>query len=221
MRFFEFLPEAMRIPSIPGPIALGDRGENLSSVLQAICQDPDSKAALLEWVRALTPMDVVDFEFPADFSGKVLVFFVEKDGRRISALSASDGTLRFLGLLAAFLGPNAGGFYFFEELENGFHPTRLALLLDFLESQTAKGHVQVVMTTHSPQLLALLSAESREHASVVYRLEGQPDGHIKRIADLPKVREVLETKNWGRLMESGWLENTLAFSEPEAAAGEE
>jgi len=50
----------MRKPSNPGQIVLGDRGENLSSVLQAICRDPSREATLLEWVRALTPLDASD-----------------------------------------------------------------------------------------------------------------------------------------------------------------
>lgn len=67
IRFLDLSPEATRIPSLPGRQVLGDRGENLSSVLQAICQDSSKKSTLLEWLRALTPLDVVDFDFPQDF----------------------------------------------------------------------------------------------------------------------------------------------------------
>jgi energy-coupling factor transporter ATP-binding protein EcfA2 len=71
MRFLDLSPDAMRMPSIPGQTILGDRGENLSSVLQAICEDPERKQTLLQWVRELTPMDAKDFEFPSDFTGKI------------------------------------------------------------------------------------------------------------------------------------------------------
>ncbi|NJM59543.1 MAG: AAA family ATPase [Oscillatoriales cyanobacterium RU_3_3] len=43
MRFLDLSPEAMRMPSIPGQTILGDRGENLSSVLLDICQIPEKK----------------------------------------------------------------------------------------------------------------------------------------------------------------------------------
>ena len=212
-RFLDLSPTAMRLPAIPGQVVLGDRGDNLSSVLQAICADDGKKSALLDWVRQLTPMDAVDFDFPDDQTGRVLLTLVEANGRRTSAYSASDGTLRLLAILAALLGPEPARFYFLEELENGIHPNRLALLVQLLETTTSQGKTQVVATTHSPQLLRLLSRESLEHASVVYRLPGTSAGRIKRIVDIPHIREVLETQDIARLHESGWLEDILNFSE--------
>lgn len=212
-RFLDLSPSAMRLPSIPGQLVLGDRGDNLSSVLQAICADENKKEALLDWVRQLTPMDAKDFDFPADQTGRVLLTLVEEDGQRTSAYSASDGTLRLLAILAALLGPEPARFYFLEELENGIHPNRLALLVQLLESTTAQGKTQVVATTHSPQLLRLLSRSSLDHASVVYRLPGTSAGQIKRIVDIPHIREVLKTQDLARLHESGWLEDVLNFAE--------
>lgn len=212
-RFLDLSPTAMRLPSIPGQVVLGDRGDNLSSVLQAICADEAKKAALLDWVRQLTPMDAVDFDFAGDQTGRVLLTLVEADGQRTSAYSASDGTLRLLAILAALLGPEPARFYFFEELENGIHPNRLALLAQLLESVTDQGKTQIVATTHSPQLLRLLSRQTLEHAAVVYRLPGTTAGRIKRMVDIPHIREVLETQDVARLHESGWLEDILSFSE--------
>jgi predicted ATPase len=80
-------------------------------------------------------MDVVDFEFPADPSGKVLATLIEQNKQKITLASASDGTLRFHAFLAAFLGPHTASFYFFEALENGIHPTRLNVLVDLIEAQ--------------------------------------------------------------------------------------
>src|SRR5579883_934398 len=134
MRFFDWLLDAIRQPSFPGQDVLSDNGRNLSSVLQASCQDDQAKRNLLSWIEELTPMDAVDFEFSADPMGRVLATLVEKNGQRITLGSASDGTLRFLSYLAAFLGPHPSSFYFFEELENGIHPTRLSLLLDLVEN---------------------------------------------------------------------------------------
>jgi len=213
MRFLDLSPTAMRIPSIPGQTILGDRGENLSSVLQAICNDGDLKRAVTEWIRELTPLDVVDFEFVPDQTGRILVNLVESNGRRTSAYSASDGTLRFLAMIAALLGPDAAQFYFLEEIDNGIHPTRLTLLLQLIEQQTREGKVQIVTTTHSPLLLGMLSPEAREHASVVYRLAEEQEGHIRRVVDIPEARQVLEEQNLARLHESGWLEDAVAFSE--------
>lgn len=219
MRFLDLDPEAMRIPSQPGQVILGDRGENLSSVMQAICLDPARKATLLQWVRALTPMDATDFEFLSDFSGRVLVHLVEAGGYKVSAISASDGTLRFLALVAALLSEDSGRMYFFEEFDNGIHPTRLHLLLDLVQRACDSGSVQVIGTTHNPAMLAYLSESARKNALLVYR--GDPDhgSKLRRIADLPDVDEVLASQDLGRLHQAGWLENAAIFSEPDGDAG--
>ena len=215
MRFLELVPDAMRIPSLPGQDVLGDRGENLSSVLQAICESSGLKRAVLEWGRELTPLDVVDFEFPADLTGKILLVLVESGGRRTSAYSASDGTLRFLAVIAALLGPHPAQFYFIEELENGIHPTWLHLLLELIEHAVSDRAIQVVATSHSPLLLGFLSEQSRADAALLYRPEGRPYAEIRRIADIPAIQEVLKNQNLARLHESGWLENVMHFSQPE------
>ena len=216
MRFLDLSPEAMKVPSVPGQ-PLGDRGENLSSVLQTICEDPSRKKAMTEWIRQLTPQDVVDFDFPADQTGRILMTLVESSGQKTSAYSASDGTLRFLAMMAALMAADAAQFYFLEEIDNGIHPTRLNLLLQLIEQHAQQGKVQVVTTTHSPQLLAMLSPAAREHAYLVYRFEDESEAHIQRILDIPTARDVLERQNLARLHESGWLENVVAFARKEDA----
>jgi hypothetical protein len=211
MRFLDLQADAMRIPSLPGQTILGDRGENLSSVLHAICQDPAQKRALTEWIRQLTPLDAADFEFIPDAAGKILVTLVEENGQKTSALSASDGTLRFLAILAALLGPEPARFYFIEELENGIHPTRLHLLTQLIEQHATRS--QVVATTHSPQLLAMLGTKAQGDAVLLYRLPGQAGARIRRILDVPQAREVLQKRDMARLHSSGWLENAVALTD--------
>ena len=99
-------------------------------------------------------------DFDQDAAGRILLRLVEKDGRSVSALSASDGTLRFLAILAAIFGPEPASFYFIEELENGIHPTRLGLLVDLIEHQAKRRGIQIVATSHSPQLLAVSQSRS-------------------------------------------------------------
>ena len=216
MRFLEFSPERMREPSVPGATRLGDGGENLPSVLEAICADAERKMTLMSWLQELTPMDVKDFDFPRDPSGRVHLHIVERNGRKVSAYSASDGTLRFLGILAALLGPNEGGLYFFEEIDNGIHPNRLWLLLDLIEHQTAEGGIQVITTTHSPALLAWMNDTTFEHTSVVYRDEYWADSVIRPIAGLYNLRELRKSQGLERLLTNGWFETAMKASEGDA-----
>lgn len=218
MRFLDLSPEAMRLPSLPGQTILGDRGENLSSVLQAICEKPELEHALTEWVRELTPLDATEFEFTPDQTGRVLLTLVEENGQRTSVYSASDGTLRFLAMIAALLGTQPARFYFFEELENGIHPTRLHLLIGLIEQKVATGSIQMVATSHSPQLLGSLSEASRSDAALIYRLPNQACARIRRIMGIPEAARVVQTRDLARLHSSGWLEDAVVFTDgPEAA----
>ena len=212
-RFFDFRPDRLREPGLAGQFLLGDGGENLPNIIRNTCSDPIRKSILIEWVRELTPMDVTDFEFIDDPSGRNHLVIRETSGRQVPADSASDGTLRFLGMLAALLSENPGGLYFFEEIENGLHPSRLHLLIELIERQTAKGKVQVVATTHSPELLSIVNDDTFANMSVVCRLEDTDDAVIRRVADLPEARRLRESQGLGRLLAGGWMEDALAFTE--------
>lgn len=213
MRFLELEPQRMREPAFPGQTVLGDGGERLPTALRAICEDSQRKETLAAWLRELTPMDVEDFEFPTDPSGRVQLVLREANGRRVSAYAASDGTLRFLAMLAALLGPNPNRLYFFEEIDNGIHAARQWLLLELIEKQTAKRGIQVVTTTHSPDLLTMMNDETFINASVVCRLEDAGDAIIRPIAELPRAGELRTSQGLGDLLSSGWMEDALAFTE--------
>ena len=213
MRFLDLDPQRIRQPAFPGQTVLGDGGEHLPTALRAICEDRQRKETLVEWMRELTPMDVHNFEFPIDPSGRVHLVFLEANGRKVSAYAASDGTLRFLAMLAALLGPDPAGLYFFEEIDNGIHPSRVRLLIDLIERQTAKGEIQVITTTHSPDLLTVMNDETFKNTSVVCRLEDADDAIIRPVADLPKAEELRNSHGLGRLLTGGWMETVLAFTE--------
>ena len=216
MRFLDPSPAQMKEPSIPGATTLGDTGQNLPTVLEAICADADRKQTLLSWFEELTPMEVAGFEFPRDPSGRVHLQILERNGRKVSAYSASDGTLRFLGILAMLLNEDAGGIYFFEEIDTGIHPNRLWLLLDLIERQTAKGKLQVITTTHNPALLAWMNDETFEHTSVVYRDEYWSDSVIRPIANLYHLRELRKEQGLEWVLTNGWLEDAMKASEGDA-----
>jgi predicted ATPase len=220
MRFLDLVPAQMRKPAFPGQTVLGDSGENLSTVLQEICQAPERKAILIDWIQELAPMDIVDFEFPHDPSGLVHLLLKERSGIAVSAYSASDGTLRFLALLAALLGTHPAKLYFFEEIETGIHPSRLRLLLDLIEHQTSNNGVQVIATTHSPDLLQMINDSTFNHTSVVYRPRDTDHAIIRPVAELPNAAQLRAEQGLGPLHASGWMEDVLYFngSDDQAAA---
>ena len=213
VRFLDFLPERMREPSFPSQTVLGNRGENLTAILRDICKNSGQKAVLTEWISELTAMEVVDFEFPEDPSGRIHLDIREKSGRRISACSASDCTLRFLAMIAALLGEGPGGLYFLEEIENGLHPSRIHLLINLIERQTATGKIQVVATTHSPELLSVVNDDTFRNISVVCRMENSDDAVIRPVVGLHDAKKLRKSQCLGRLLADGWIEDVLAFTD--------
>ena len=214
MRFLDLVPDRMRQPAFPGQTVLGDSGENLPTVLRTLCADPERKENVMAWTRELTPMDVADLEFPVDpVTGLVQLAIVDSGGNKVSAYSMSDGTLRFLAMLAALLSDNPARLYFFEEIDNGIHPSRLRILIDLLETQTEKGATQVVTTSHSPDLLSIVNDRTFGNMSVVCRLEDAGDAIIRPVSEIPNAADLRKTQGLGRLHASGWMEDALAFTE--------
>ena len=214
MYFPELSPDRMREPSLPGANILGGSGENLPTVLEEICADPKRLEILASWVQELTPMDIKSLGFQLDPSGRVHLMLCEANGRKVSAYSASDGTLRFLAMLAMLLGENSEGLYFFEEIDTGIHPARQWLLLELIEKQAAKNNIQIMTTTHAPDLLTFANDSTFENMSVVCRLEDSHDAIIRPVAELPDAKKLRKSgRGLGGLLTEGWLETAIAFTE--------
>jgi predicted ATPase len=209
MRFLDLSPNSMREPTYPGPLALGDAGENLSTVLYNLIYRADRGGDITAWLRELTPLDVAAIEFDKDNRGRLSLVLVENDKTRISLESASDGTLRFLAYLALAFTTSTPTTCFVEEIDNGIHPARLRLLVELLETQTSNGMLQVVASSHSPALLNLLSYDTLMGAQLLYRNEDSVSSKAIQLRDLPDFDRIISRRHPGTLMESGWFENTV------------
>jgi AAA domain, putative AbiEii toxin, Type IV TA system len=75
----------------------------------------------------------------------------------LDAAQESDGTLRVAGILTALLQAPTLSLIGIEEPELAIYPGALRLLYDFLEEASMRG--QVVITTHSPDLVERLNAD--------------------------------------------------------------
>lgn len=86
-----------------------------------------------------------------------------------SAQDLSDGTMRFLALIAILANPNPGALVAIDEPETGLHPRMFRVVAD-LAAEAAE-RTQVVFTTHSPQLLDAL-AEQQPTTTVAQLQDG-------------------------------------------------
>lgn len=89
-------------------------------------------------------------------AGTAQLYFFE-DGFRspIPATRISDGTLRFVALLATLLSPSPPPVVCIEEPELGLHPDAMTLLAELLVE--ASQRMQLVVTTHSDALVSALT----------------------------------------------------------------
>ncbi|MCX7428359.1 MAG: AAA family ATPase [Planctomycetia bacterium] len=189
---------------------LGEHGENLSAVVRHICTQPERKEQYLDWLGELCAPQVTDIDFDKTKSDKVQVRLKEGDpGNYVSAESISDGTLRFMAILAAMYSAPEGSLFLMEEIENGLHPTRVHLLVEFLEQMAKLRNIQIIATTHSSQVLLSLSREALRSAVLFARPEGSPGTVTQRLGDLPHFEEVTQRTEIDRLFAAGWLESVL------------
>lgn len=207
--FLDITPARMRHYVPQHMDVLGSEGENLSAMVWQACQDPDQKLDLVDWLTELCAPELTDIDFVKTELGDVMLLFVEADGRRISARSLSDGTLRFLGLLMALRTAPAGSLLLIEDIESGLHPTRVHLLVEAIESATRTRGIQVIASTHSPQVLQALAPDALAAAVVMGRVPEQPGTIMRRLGDLPHFEEIRARRGIEHLFTTGWLERAL------------
>ena len=134
-------------------------------------------------------------------SGGTVQFYLHESGFRapIPATRLSDGTIRFIALLATLLAPLPPSLVCIEEPELGLHPDAVALLADLLVESSQR--MQLVVTTHSD---ALVSALTNQPAAIV-ACERPGAGTVLRRLDPEKLACWLDDYLLGDLWRMGEL----------------
>ena len=187
--------------------ALAANGENLGTVLHEIQTRAEYRSAadeIQEFLRAAYPsFDGVFAETSYETPPKVLLRIRERGmSRKFEAWELSDGMLRFLCLAAALLNPAPPAFIAVDEPEVGLHPRLLPIVADMLK--TASERTQVLVTTHSPDLLncfdiADVAVMARDENKIDWKRPGDRDS-------LRKMLSAVASESLGSLHRSGELE---------------
>ena len=131
---------------------LAEDGTNLGLVLNRLRRDPKSKTRLLKALRGL--YDGID-EYDVIIEGGTVQVFLQEGNITIPATRLSDGTLRYLGLLAILCHPTPPPLVCIEEPELGLHPDIIPGLAELLRE--ASQRCQLIVTTHSDTLVDALT----------------------------------------------------------------
>lgn len=210
----ELRPEVLRAYSRLGNFQLGEHGENFAAVVWALTNEfapngSDSLETVYSWLSELTPQRIAEVGAQDAPTGDVIFALREEAyDRWISARSLSDGTLRYVALTFALFGGGERRTFAIEELENGINPTRMGLLLRMLEASTSDGAagVQVLASTHSPQLLGQASPETVQCALIIGWDADRLCSRVSLLRDLPNLAPALAESTIDELQAEGWLQ---------------
>lgn len=188
---------AARLPQptdLPSDFLLPD-ASNLGLVLHDLWQTSAKRDELISYLRR--------FYEPARFistkiqGGTIQLYIEEEGGRLIPATRLSDGTLRYLCLLAILCHPNPPPVIGIEEPELGLHPDIIPTIAELLRK--ASERTQLFVTTHSDTLVSALS----DVPESILVCEATPDGTTMKRLEAEPLREWLEKYSLGELWRMG------------------
>jgi len=157
MRVYSIEPARLREMQDPDSgVTLRPNGGNAASVLQELLRGENASANKAEINRILESIvPATKAVSPKKHGNKLSMSFSQEwgSGKKLTfdAFNMSDGTLRSVGLIMAIFQKPSPSVLVIEEPEATIHPGALGAILDLIRK--AAKTMQVVVTTHSPELL--------------------------------------------------------------------
>jgi predicted ATPase len=197
---------------------LAQDASNLAGVLAAL---PDRRKAevektILSHVKDLPEKDILSLsaELYGPFKSDAMLVCDEgwEPGRpplRVDSRAMSDGTLRFIAISAALLTLPEKTQLVIEEVDNGLHPSRSALLLRMIRDIGAARKIDVLVSTHNPALLDALGPEMVPFVVVAHREAADGGSRLTLLEDIKSLPKLLSGGPLGTVAASGALEDTL------------
>jgi len=158
MSFYNIFPDQLKEhQKLINPHPLEENGQNLASLLHALKRKNSAQKLIRAFQYVIPHID--DYQITP--SGRRQIIQIKHDinsrGPWFELAQESDGTLRMLAILTALHQQPPRTLIALEEPELNVHPRIMAKLWD--EIVAASKHSQILITTHSPDLLDLCQAE--------------------------------------------------------------
>ena len=202
--FFYFEPrERMRSPNPVKEVhRIGPMGEDLTSFLNTLkVLEPDQFKSIEKSLKMIVPF-VTGIKVGVNDMGEVELKLIENK-TPIPSRVLSEGTLRVLGLLSLWGIKEPPAVVGFEEPENGVHPRRLKLIAELLDNRSQTGNTQLIVTTHSPLFLDMVS---NDNLYLCRKIKG---------------RTIIEPfDDWGPLFRKTRIEKAINVEEVSLSVGE-
>ncbi|AZA58070.1 AAA family ATPase [Chryseobacterium shandongense] len=159
-RYDLFINELRQEQSVSNINNVSTSGDNIPTIVKRFIKD-NKKA----WERIINTMFNISPYFSKAYAdtlraGKEYLVFEEIfNGRPIESWEASDGTLRALAILLCLESHPEGSTILIEEPEHGLHPWAVKDLMNHIRTIIELKNIQVILTTHSQQVLECLKPE--------------------------------------------------------------
>lgn len=182
MRFYHLFPNVMREPrTLTAGETLEEGGENLASVVRKLARERGEPYwQLISALGTIVP-DILDIRVReaggynfVQLRHRSLASESETTGW-LDLTSESDGTVRTIGLLVALYQDPAPSLLIIEEPELTVHVGALGVLADAFNEVSSR--TQIILTTHSSDLLEHFSAEN---IRAISNLEGRTRAGVLR-----------------------------------------
>ena len=185
-------PQPADLPIHP----LEENGSNLGLFLNNLKKQIGHRAIIENLKKFYDSAD----EINVDIYGNTVQIFIREENLEqpiIPATRLSDGTLRYLFLMALLLDPTPPPLICIEEPEIGLHPDILSTIAEMLID--ASKRTQIILTTHSDALVSALS----EYPECILVCERDQQGtHLRRL-EPDKLKNWLENYTLGDLWRMG------------------
>lgn len=213
---FDPIPSHMRNYT-PFSEKLQTDGSNIAGVLAAL--DNSRKQAvetkLTDYLRALPERDIqrIWTEPVGKFQTDAMLYceegWLDTASHIVDARGMSDGTLRYLAIVAAMLTRQPGSLLVIEEVDNGLHPSRAHVLVEMLRSLGNERGIDVIVTTHNPALLDAAGASMVPFITVAHRDKATGASLLTQLEDIRQLPKLMAYGSLGRLSSEGRIEAAL------------
>ncbi len=182
-------------------------GQNLIQVLHTLYSgDREFKETINRVMSAAFEQEFEELTFPPASTRHIQMQLQWKSLKRSHPASdLSDGTLRFLYLVAILANPEPPSIIAIDEPETGLHPSMLPLIAELAANASLRS--QVIFTTHSDQFLDAFS-EAWEKPTVTLAKWENGETSLS-VVDGDELKNWLEDYSLGALYRSGELESGL------------
>jgi predicted ATPase len=213
---FDPIPSHMR-----GYSALSEKvqsdGSNVAGVLAALedSQKREIEDTITNYLKELPERDIkrVWAESVGKFKTDAMLYCEEgwegAASHEIDARGMSDGTLRYLAIVAALLTRKKGSLLVIEEVDNGLHPSRAKVLINMLRELGKKRRIDIIVTTHNPAMLDAAGVQMVPFITVAHRDNKTGVSLLTLLEDIEQLPKLMASGSLGDIASEGIIESAV------------